>query len=122
MTREFTGAAQVQGTAHMWCHLGSATATVTATPTVEATAFLSGGELLLKISAVKAIAALRALRTLIQGIAAAFPAAGAGIAVLHSTCWQTFGYSCLAALIAALVSFLQNVAGILPEDPTQQRP
>jgi hypothetical protein len=65
-------------------------------------------------------AALRALRTLIQGIAAAFPAAGAGIVVLQTTYWKTFGYSCLAALIVALISFLQNVASFLPEDPTQR--
>ena len=65
-------------------------------------------------------AALRALRTLLQGIAAAFPAAGAGTVVLATTYWKAFGYSCLAALIAAMVSFLQNAAGFLPEDPTQQ--
>jgi hypothetical protein len=65
-------------------------------------------------------AALRALRTLLQGIAAAFPAAGAGTVVLQTTYWKTFGYSCLAALIVAIVAFLQNVAGFLPEDPTQQ--
>jgi hypothetical protein len=65
-------------------------------------------------------AALRALRTLLQGMAAAFPAAGAGMVVLQATYWQTFAYSCLAALIAAIAAFLQNVAGILPEDPTQQ--
>ena len=65
-------------------------------------------------------AALRALRTLLQGIAAAFPAAGAGTVVLQTTYWETLGYSCLAALIAAIVAFLQNVAGFLPEDPTQQ--
>jgi hypothetical protein len=44
---------------------------------------------------------------------------GAGMAVLQATYWQTFAYSCVAALIAATVAFLQNVAGILPEDPTQ---
>ena len=65
-------------------------------------------------------AALRALRTLLQGIAAAFPAAGAGTIVLQTTYWKTFAYSCLAALIAAIVAFLQNVAAFLPEDPTQQ--
>jgi hypothetical protein len=65
-------------------------------------------------------AALRALRTLLQGIAAAFPAAGAGIVILQTTYWDTFGFSCLAALVAALVSFIQNVAGFLPEDPTQR--
>ena len=59
-------------------------------------------------------AALRALRTLLQGIAAAFPAAGAGTVILQTTYWNTFGYSCLAALIAALVSFIQNVARLPP--------
>jgi hypothetical protein len=67
-----------------------------------------------------ATAALRALRTLLQGTAAAFPAAGAGTVILQTTYWNTFGYSCLAALIAALVSFIQNVAVFLPEDPTQR--
>ena len=65
-------------------------------------------------------AALRALRTLLQGVAAAFPAAGPGSALLGTSYWQTFGYSCLAALITAGVSFLNNVATFLPEDPTQR--
>lgn len=63
------------------------------------------------------LAALRALRTLLQGIAGAFPASGLGTAVLSISYWQTFGYSCLAALITALVSFLQNTADFLPVDP-----
>lgn len=62
-------------------------------------------------------ACLRALRTLIQGIAAAFPASGAGAAILTLSYWKTFGYSCLAAAVAALVSLLQNIATFLPEDP-----
>jgi hypothetical protein len=61
----------------------------------------------------------RALRTLIQGLAAAFPAAGTGVAILSTGYWHTFAYACLAALITAIVSFLQNIATILPEDPTQ---
>jgi hypothetical protein len=65
------------------------------------------------------VASLRALRTLIQGIAGAFPSAGAGTVVLSTGYWQTFGYACLAALITAAVSFLQNVATILPADPAQ---
>lgn len=65
------------------------------------------------------LAALRSLRTLIQGVAGAFPAAGAGTAILDTSYWETFGYSCLAALIAAAVSFLQNAASFLPDDPTQ---
>ncbi len=68
------------------------------------------------------LAALRALRTLIQGIAAAFPAAGPGQAILGAGYWETFGYSCLAALITAVVSFLNNVADFLPTDPSQKPP
>ncbi|TDB86111.1 hypothetical protein E1264_18985 [Actinomadura sp. KC216] len=64
-------------------------------------------------------ASLRALRTLLQGLASAFPSAGAGTVVLSTGYWQTFGYACLAAVITAVVSFLHNAAGILPEDPTQ---
>lgn len=62
-------------------------------------------------------AALRALRTLLQGVAGAFPASGVGTAVLSVSYWQTFAYSCLAAFITALVSFLQNMADFLPVDP-----
>jgi hypothetical protein len=57
---------------------------------------------------------LRALRTLLQGVAGAFPTAGAGMAVLETGYWTAFGYACVAALIAALVSFLQNIADFLP--------
>lgn len=64
-------------------------------------------------------ASLRALRTLLQGAAGAFPSAGAGTVVLSTGYWRAFGYVCLAALITAAVSFLQNVASILPQDPTQ---
>lgn len=63
----------------------------------------------------------RALRTLLQGVAGAFPSAGVGTVVLTSGYWQTFGFACLAAVVAALVSFLQNVAAVLP-DPGQQNP
>lgn len=59
------------------------------------------------------IAGLRALRTLLQGIAGAFPAAGVGATVLSLSYWTTFGYSCLAAGITAFVSFLQNMADFL---------
>jgi hypothetical protein len=65
------------------------------------------------------IALLRGVRTLLQGIASAFPSAGAGTIVLSTGYWQTFGYACLAALITAFVSFLHNAATIFPEDPTQ---
>jgi hypothetical protein len=66
------------------------------------------------------LAALRALRTLLQGVAGAFPSAGAGTVILETTYWKTFLYSVLAALIAAGVSFLQNAASFLPPDPTQK--
>jgi hypothetical protein len=36
--------------------------------------------------------------------------------------WKAFGFSLLAAGITAAASFIQNVAGILPTDPTQQDP
>ena len=65
------------------------------------------------------LAFLRALRTFIQGLAAAFPSAGAGTVVLSTGYWETFSYACIAALITAIVSFLQNVAAFLPADPTQ---
>lgn len=65
------------------------------------------------------LAALRSLRTLLQGLAAALPAAGVGTAILSTSCWATVGYSCLAALVTAGASFLHNVASFLPDDPTQ---
>jgi hypothetical protein len=61
------------------------------------------------------LAALLALRTLLQSLAAAFPAAGAGTFVLDTSYWRTLGYSCLAALVSAAVSFLQNISSLLPE-------
>ena len=67
-------------------------------------------------------AALRALRTLVQGVAAAFPAAGVGSATLAKSYWLALGYSGLTAVITALVSFLNNVATFLPEDQLQKAP
>ena len=64
--------------------------------------------------------AARAVRTLLQGIAGAFPAAGAGTVVLTASYWEAFGYAVLAAAIGGLVSFLQNLAGP-GVDPTQRR-
>jgi hypothetical protein len=60
----------------------------------------------------------RALRTLLQGIAAAFPAAGPGSTIVNATYWKTFWASVLVAVTAALVSFFQNVAIAVP-DPGQ---
>ncbi len=68
------------------------------------------------------VAFLRALKTLIQGIAAAFPSGGAGAAILGTGYWKTFGVACLTALITAFASFLNNVATFLPDDPSQKQP
>ena len=68
------------------------------------------------------VAFYRALRTLIQGLAAAFPSAGAGAAILSTGFWKTFGVTCLTAVITAVATLLQNLAAFLPDDPTQQPP
>jgi hypothetical protein len=68
------------------------------------------------------LAFLRALRTFIQGVAGAFPAAGVGMSIVDASYWSTFEYSVLAAAIAAVASFLQNAASVLPADPTQKVP
>lgn len=65
------------------------------------------------------LAFLRALRTFLQGVAGAFPSAGAGTAVLSTGYWETFLFAVIAACIAGVVSLLQNLASFLPEDPTQ---
>ena len=62
-------------------------------------------------------ALLRALRTLLQGLAGAFPAAGMGTVVLTTGYWTSFGYAALAAVVTAIISFLHNVSDFLPTDP-----
>lgn len=66
------------------------------------------------------LAALRAVRTLLQGIVAAFPTAGAGTAVLSASYWHTFTLAVLGALVTALASFIQNISLFLPADPPQR--
>lgn len=66
------------------------------------------------------LAALRAVRTLLQGIVAAFPTAGAGAAVLSASYWHTFMLAVLGALVTALASFIQNISSFLPADPPQR--
>jgi hypothetical protein len=39
--------------------------------------------------------------------------------ILTTDYWTALGYSCLAALIAAAISFVHNLATFLPEDPTR---
>ena len=68
------------------------------------------------------LAVMRSLRTLLQGIAAAIPAASAGSAMLSIGYWTAIGYSCLGAVVTAGVSLLQNIAKFLPDDPTQAQP
>jgi hypothetical protein len=53
-------------------------------------------------------------------VAAAFPTAGAGTAVVSASYWQVFLLTVLGALVTALASFLQNVSAFLPADPTQR--
>lgn len=64
----------------------------------------------------------RAVRTFLQGVAAAFGTGAAGSAILSKGYWLTFGVACLGAGITAIASFIQNIASFLPVDPTQQQP
>jgi hypothetical protein len=65
------------------------------------------------------LAGLRALRTFLQGVAGALVAGGPGSAALSVGYWEAFGIAVIGAAIAALASFLQNVAAFLPDDPGQ---
>jgi hypothetical protein len=73
------------------------------------------------VGAVAGTAALRALRTFLQGIAASFGTGGAGAAILSTGYWKMVGISIIGAAITALASFIQNVSLALPEDPTQKK-
>lgn len=66
------------------------------------------------------LAALRALRTFLQGVVAALPSAGVGTQILSTDYLETFGYSVVAAGLAAAVTFLQNVISWLPVDSSQR--
>lgn len=68
------------------------------------------------------LAGLRALRTLIQGVAAALVTAFGGKVAFDASYAKTFGFLCLSALVTAAASFLNNVATFLPTDPTQRQP
>ena len=68
------------------------------------------------------LAFLRALKTFIQGVAAALVSAFPGEHFFDVSYLKAFGFSVLAAGITAGASFLQNVAGFLPDDPTQTDP
>ena len=83
---------------------------------------LGGGSPGATIGARARLAALRATRTLIQGVAASFGTGAAGATLLTATYWEAFGVSVIGALITAVIPFAQNVAAFLPPDPTQSPP
>lgn len=67
------------------------------------------------------LAGARALRTLLQGVAAALIGSGpATAAVLSVDYWEGVLAGVIAAGITAVASFLNNVSGFLPVDPTQK--
>ena len=65
------------------------------------------------------LAGLRALRTFLQAIAAALVAGGAGATVIDVSYWEGFLVAAIGAALAAVASFLQNIATFLPDDPGQ---
>ena len=65
-----------------------------------------------------AIAAVLAAFVAVATIVSAF----AGKAIFDSGYGKAFGFAVVAAGITALTSFLHNVAGFLPDDPTQTKP
>jgi hypothetical protein len=68
------------------------------------------------------LAFVRSLRTFVQGVLAALASAFAGKGILDTSYGKAFGFAVVAAAITALASFLHNVAGFLPDDPTQTTP
>jgi hypothetical protein len=61
------------------------------------------------------VALLRAVRTFIQGVAAAFGTAGVGTTVITTSYWTAFGVAVAGAGITAFASFLQNVSKLFPD-------
>lgn len=68
------------------------------------------------------LAGLRALRTLLQGVAAALVTAFGGEAAFDAGWGETFLFLLVSAVVTAVASFLNNIAGFLPVDPTQRSP
>jgi hypothetical protein len=68
------------------------------------------------------IAFIRSLRTFVQGVLAALISAFAGKSIFDTGYGKAFGFAMIAAAVTALTSFLHNVAGFLPNDPTQTTP
>lgn len=65
------------------------------------------------------LAALRALRTFLQGVAASFGTGAAGDAILDATYWEAVGVAIIGAAITAFASFIHNISTFLPVDPSQ---
>ena len=68
------------------------------------------------------LAFIRSLRTFVQGVLAALVSAFAGKSIFDSSYGKAFQFAVIAAAVTALASFLHNVAGFLPNDPTQTAP
>ena len=68
------------------------------------------------------LAFIRALRTFAQGVIAALVSALAGKSILETGYGKAFEFAVVAAAITSLASFLHNVSGFLPNDPTQTAP
>ena len=64
-------------------------------------------------------AAWRALRTFLQGVVGAFPAAGPASTIVNAAYWTTWRAGVVVAATGAVVSFLQNVVSAIP-DPGQE--
>ena len=68
------------------------------------------------------LAFIRSLRTFVQGVLAALISALAGKSIVNTGYGKAFEFAVVAAAVTALASFLHNVAGFLPNDPTQTPP
>lgn len=68
------------------------------------------------------LAFIRALRTFFQGVLAALVSALAGKSIVDTGYGKAFEFAVVAAAVTALASFLHNVSGFLPNDPTQTAP
>ena len=98
----------------------TATEQVPTTPAISQAAVLFGSAPGPTMASRFRLSALRALRTLMQGVAATLAAAGVGSELLSVTYVEVLAYSLLAALMTAVASFLQNAAAFLPDDPSQR--
>ena len=68
------------------------------------------------------LAFIRSLRTFVQGVLAALVSALAGMSIFDTGYGKAFSFAVVAAAVTSLASFLHNVAGFLPNDPTQTKP